>query len=45
MSDPAETQLRNIETATGMSVGDFAAVVAKQGIDGHAKIVAFLKSD
>ena len=48
MPDPAaatETQLRNIEAATGMSVAAFAAVVADRKIDGHAKIVAFLKSE
>lgn len=45
MSDPAQTQLRNIQAATGMSVADFAAAVAGQGIDGHARIIAFLKSE
>ena len=48
MPDPAaatETQLRNIEAATGMSVPAFAAAVAAHGIDGHAKIVVFLKSE
>ena len=48
MPDPAaatETQLRNIEAATGMSVAAFASAVADRGIDGHAKIVAFLKSE
>jgi hypothetical protein len=48
MPDPVaatETQLRNVEAATGMSVAAFAAAVAAQGIDGHAKIVAFLKSE
>jgi hypothetical protein len=48
MPDPAaatETQLRNIEATTGMSVALFAAAVEERGIDGHAKIVAFLKAD
>lgn len=45
MADPAETQLRNIEAATGMSVGDFAAAVADRGIEGHARIIAFLKAE
>ena len=48
MPDPAAataTQLRNIEAATGMSVPAFAAVVAERGIDGHARIVAFLKAE
>jgi hypothetical protein len=48
MPDPAaatETQLRNIETATGMTVEAFAAAVADHGIDGHARIIAFLKAD
>jgi predicted transport protein len=48
MPDPiaaTETQLRNIEAATGMSVGAFAAAVAEQGIDGHARIIAFLKAE
>ncbi len=47
MPDPAaaaETQLRNIEAATGMSITAFAAAVAEQGIDGHAKVIAFLKA-
>ena len=48
MPDPAsatETQLRNIEAATGMSVAAFATVVADRKIEGHAKIVAFLKAE
>jgi hypothetical protein len=48
MPDPAaatETQLRNIEAATGMSVAAFATAVAERGIDGHARIVAFLKAE
>jgi len=48
MPDPAaatETQLRNIEAATGMSVSAFAAAVAEHGIGGHTKIVGFLKSE
>lgn len=48
MPDPAaaaETQLRNIEAATGMSIAAFAAAVAERGIDGHAKILAFLKAE
>jgi hypothetical protein len=40
-----ENQLRNIEQATGRSVAEFAAAVAERGIDGHAKILAFLKSE
>ena len=48
MPDPiaaTETQLRNIEAATGMSVDAFAAAVAERGIVGHAQIVAFLKAE
>ena len=48
MPDPAaaaETQLRNIEAATGMSVAAFAAAVAERGIEGHARIIAFLKAE
>ena len=48
MPDPVaatETQLRNIEASTGMSVGAFAAVVSEHGIEGHAKTVAFLMSE
>jgi hypothetical protein len=48
MPDPtvaAATQLRNIEAATGMSMADFAAAVAAHGIEGHAKIIAFLKTE
>lgn len=48
MPDPAaatETQLRNIEAATGLSVAAFAAAVAARGIDGHSKILAYLKAE
>jgi predicted transport protein len=48
MPDPAaatETQLRNIKTATGMSVPAFAAAVTERGVVGHARIVAFLKAE
>lgn len=48
MPDPVaatETQLRNIEAATGMSVAAFAAAVAERGIVGHAQIIAFLKAE
>jgi hypothetical protein len=38
-------QLHNIEQATGRTVADFAAAVAERGIDGHAKILAFLKAE
>jgi predicted transport protein len=46
MPDPiaaTETQLRNIEAATGMSMAAFAAAAADRGIEGHAKTLAFLK--
>ena len=46
MSDPqaqAETQLRNIEEATGMTLADFAESVAAAGVDRHGQIVAHLK--
>jgi hypothetical protein len=46
--DPAAataTQLRNIEQATGLTVADFAREVAERGIDGHAKILAYLKAE
>ena len=48
MPDPASataTQLRNIEQATGLSMADFAREVTDRGIDGHAKIIAFLKAE
>lgn len=48
MPDPAAasaTQLRNIEAATGMSVDAFAAAVAGRGIEGHARIIEFLKTE
>ena len=48
MPDPAsatETQLRNIEAATGMSMSAFAAAVSERHIEGHARIVAFLKAE
>ena len=48
MPDPAAataTQLHNIEQATGLSMADFAREVADRGIDGHAKIIAFLKAE
>ena len=46
MPDPAaqtSTQLRNIEAATGRTIADFAAELAAAGVEGHARIVAFLK--
>lgn len=46
MSTPEEqaaTQLRNIEAATGLTLAEFAADVAAAGVEGHARIVAFLK--
>jgi hypothetical protein len=48
MPDPAAataTQLRNIEQATGRTMADFAREVGERGIDGHARIVAFLKAE
>ncbi len=48
MPDPTaatETQLRNIESATGMTMAAFATAVAERGIDGHGKILAFLKAE
>ena len=48
MPDPAaatSSQLRNIERSTGRTMADFAAAVAAAGVDGHAKIVAFLKAE
>ncbi len=48
MPDPSaatETQLRNIEASTGMSMAAFAAAVAEHGIEGHAKTLAFLKEE
>jgi hypothetical protein len=47
MVDPkvqAETQLRNIEQATGLSVSDFAAAVREAALEKHGEIVRFLKS-
>jgi predicted transport protein len=48
MPDPAAataTQLRNIEQTTGVSMAEFAAAVAAAGIQGHGKILAFLKAE
>ena len=48
MTDPAAataTQLRNIEQATGVLMTDFAAAVAAAGVEGHGKILAFLKTE
>jgi predicted transport protein len=48
MPDPVAataSQLRNIEQATGLTVADFAREVSDRGIDGHAKILAFLKTE
>jgi hypothetical protein len=48
MPDPEiakATQLRHIEQATGRTIADFAAAVAAHGIDGHARMVAFLKAE
>jgi Domain of unknown function (DUF5655)/Domain of unknown function (DUF4287) len=48
MPDPTaatETQLRNIEAASGRSMADFAAAVQAAGIEGHARIVTFLKME
>jgi len=39
------TQLRNIESSTGLTVDDFFSLVAVAGLEKHGKIVAFLKSD
>jgi hypothetical protein len=48
MPDPSaatETQLRNIEDSTGMSVAAFAAAAADRGIEGHSKLLAFYKTE
>lgn len=48
MADPAaqaETQLRNIEEATGKTVAQFTALVSKAGLEKHGQIVSYLKSD
>jgi predicted transport protein len=48
MTDPAAqtaTQLRNIETTTGLTVPDFAARVEAAGLEKHGQIVGFLKSE
>lgn len=48
MPDPATataTQLRNIEQATGLTVADFAREVADRGLEGHGRILAFLKAE
>lgn len=48
MADPkkqAETQLRNIEKATGMTVAQFVDAVQKAGLLKHGKILAFIKSE
>jgi hypothetical protein len=48
MSDPAtatETQLRNIEAATGLSRDALFARVEASGLEKHGQVVAFLKSD
>ena len=48
MPDPAAataSQVRNIEQATGLSMADFAREVEARGIEGHARIIAFLKAE
>jgi hypothetical protein len=48
MPDPSaatETQLRNIEASTGMSMAAFAAAATDRGIEGHAKLLAFFKTE
>ena len=40
----AEAQLRNIEEALGKTAADVADEVARQGIDRHSEVVAFLKA-
>ncbi len=46
MTDPAaqtSSRLRDIEAATGRTMADFSADVATAGVQGHARIVAFIK--
>lgn len=48
MADPkeqAETQLRNIEAASGLTLADFTGKVAPAGLAKHGKIVAYLKAE
>lgn len=47
MTDPAsqsDTQLRNIESSTGVSLADFTAAVRQAGLERHGQIMDFLKS-
>jgi Domain of unknown function (DUF4287)/Domain of unknown function (DUF5655) len=47
MPDPAEaaaTQLRNIESSTGRSVGQWAELIRGSGVARHGEIVAWLKT-
>ncbi|MQA82881.1 MAG: DUF4287 domain-containing protein [Streptosporangiales bacterium] len=48
MADPKDTlasQLRNIEQATGRTVGEWTELIAASGNVRHGRIVAFLKSE
>ncbi len=45
MDAATETQLRNIETQTGITVDGFATLIAKRGALTHGGIVAVLKSE
>lgn len=48
MSDPrsqSETQLRNIEQATGITLAEYASAVRDRSLDKHGQIVAFFKAE
>ncbi len=45
MDAPTATQLRNIETQTGITVDGFATLIAKRGALTHGGIIAILKSE
>lgn len=48
MPDPknqAETQLRNIEESTGMTLSEFAEAIAAAGVERHGEMVTHLKTE
>jgi len=46
MTDPQrETQMANIEAATGMTLADFAEDIRKTGLQKHGQIVSYLKDE
>lgn len=45
LDDAVQTQIRNIETATGRSMDDWVALVRVSGREKHGEIMAWLKSE